>query len=301
MAAGLALSRAPVLLCLVLVVPFFADAVDDAHVLERSRSFFGAYTVKQGEGTHRLVHGNTVHGLQFLDPGRARLATTYYASPGSVEDVFTRFPGRYSDVGVIGLGAGTLAAYGEPGQHMTFYEIDSDVVRTARDPRFFTFLRDSDADIDTVVGDGRLKVAERRSGSLDLLVLDAFSSDSIPVHLLTSEAMRMYADRLAPGGVLAVHVSNRTFDLRPVLAGAAHELGWEATLGTGSGSAAGSVPSVWIVLSRDRGVRRVLTGRPEWTPLQTAHEVRWTDSYSSLSPCLDEHATDGLVCSSSRR
>ena len=116
---------------------------------------------------------------------------------------------------VVGLGTGTVAAYGQPGQRMTFFEIDPEIVRIARDPKLFSYLADSDATIETVVGDGRLGVAKAENGSFDLIVLDAFSSDAIPVHLLTEEAMRTYMDRLAPGGLLVVHISNRVFDLEP--------------------------------------------------------------------------------------
>jgi hypothetical protein len=269
-----------------MVVPFVIDQVNDPVVIDRSRSFFGAYTVEKSRGEHRLIHGTTTHGMQFQDPARAHLPTSYYASPGSVGDVFTSFRGRFSEVGLIGLGAGTLAAYGDPGQRMTFFEIDADVVRTARDPRLFTFLRDSPARIETVVGDGRLKVEERSTGAFDLLVLDAFSSDSIPVHLLTREAMRMYADRLSQGGVLVVHVSNRIFDLRPLLAATAKDLGWQATLGTSTGSSPGSAPSTWVVLSPDPEIRGALTRSREWKPLDSTREVHWTDSYSSLLAVL---------------
>ena len=117
----------------------------------------------------------------------------------------------------MGLGAGTMAAYGEPGQQMTFFEINPAVVDVARDPQLFTYLRDSRADVHVVVGDGRLGLQAEPATSYDMIVLDAFSSDSIPVHLLTREAIQMYADRLRPGGILVFHITNITFDLRPVL------------------------------------------------------------------------------------
>ena len=125
---------------------------------------------------------------------------------------------------------------------MTFFEIDPEIVRIARDPKLFTYLADSDATIETVVGDGRLGLAKAEKGSFDLIVLDAFSSDAIPVHLLTEEAMRTYVDRLAPGGLLVVHISNRVFDLEPVLASAADRLGLSAVTRQGGGGADGATP-----------------------------------------------------------
>ncbi len=286
MLGGWALSRFPVLLVVALIVPFALDEMNNGEVIERSRSFFGSSRVESADGEHRLVHGTTQHGMQFDDPYRRRLGTTYYASPGSVADVFSGFDGRFEEVGAIGLGAGTIATYGAPGQRMTFFEIDADMVRIARDPALFTFLTDSAARIETVVGDGRLMLAKLPPASFDLLVLDAFSSDSIPAHLLTREALRMYADRLRTGGVLAVHISNRVFDLRPVLAGAAEDLDWQATVGRSRGTSPGSLASTWVVLSSDPSVRTTLMGGERWAPLETDRAVHWTDSYSSLLPLL---------------
>src|SRR6185437_9470115 len=124
-------------------------------------------------------------------------------------DVFARLPARRVNVGVIGLGAGGLAAYGRPGERWTFFELDPEVERIARDPRFFTYITDSRASIRVVLGDGRLSLGHEPDALLDLLVLDAFSSDAIPVHLLTREALQLYLQKLAPGGVLLFHLSNR--------------------------------------------------------------------------------------------
>ena len=156
---------------------------------------------------------------------------------------------HFRDVAVVGLGAGTVAAYGEPGQAMTFFEINPAVVSVARDPSLFTYLTDSSADVSVVTGDGRLGLESVPEASADLIVLDAFSSDSIPVHLLTQEAVRMYAARLRPGGLLAIHISNSTFDLRPVLRADADALGWAGLVGRGGGSDPGATPSTWVVLA----------------------------------------------------
>ena len=211
---------------------------------EHTRSFYGAYEIRSENGEHTLVHGTTVHGLQFRDTQRSGLPTTYYTGPGSCADVLDLMRERLREVGVVGLGTGTIAAHGRAGEHYTFFEIDPGIVDLALDPDLFSFVDDSAAEIRTVVGDGRLKVAEEPAGMFDVLILDAFSSDSISVHLLTQEAFDVYRSRLANGGVLLVHISNRYFDLRPSLLRTRRDWTWQRRLATarGTGPAATRAP-----------------------------------------------------------
>lgn len=228
-----------------------------------------------------------MHGTQFQDDSRRGLATTYYSPSGPLEAVFADADrGNFNRVAAVGLGVGTIAAYGRDGQTMTFFEIDPEIVRIARDPALFSYLADSEATIRTVVGDGRLKVAGYPAGSFDLVILDAFSSDSIPVHLLTIEAMRMYADRLGPRGVLLLHISNRVFNLEPVLASVGADLGWSAAIGESTAHDEGAVPSAWVVISPSEDTIETLQGQPGWGELQVGQRVRWTDDYSSILSVL---------------
>jgi len=245
--------------------------------LDQSRTFFGTYRVLDRGGMHLLFHGPTVHGSQFTGE-ESGVPTLYYAQSGPLGDVFEGTD--FGEVGVVGLGAGTIAAYGAPDMQLTFFEIDPEVVRIAEDPRFFTYLADSPADIDIEVGDGRLLIGEQPSGKFDLLVLDAFSSDAIPTHLLTTEAMRTYMSRLAPGGLLAIHISNKTFDLSPVLLGAARRLRLSGALRSG-GSGAGAAVSDWVVLSADESVVDALVDEGGWR-LLSGRKVVWTDDFSSV-------------------
>lgn len=262
-----------------LVLVFALSAMGESRsVIEQSRTFFGSYTVHARDGVHELVHGTTVHGRQFQDASRREVPTTYYSRGGPLGQAFDSR--GFDSVAAVGLGTGTVAAYGQTGQRIRFYEIDADVVRIAEDPELFTFVSDSDARIDMVVGDGRLELAKEPLGSFDLVILDAFSSDSIPVHLLTEEAVRTYVDRLAPDGLLMVHISNRVFDLEPVLASAADRLGLAAAIGRGGSSDEG-VESVWVALSRDASQVRVLSGEDDWRALGP-EQVRWSDDYSSI-------------------
>ncbi len=273
------LTRSPRLLCAVLVASQLALIVSsNVGVIDRRRTFYGSLSVKATTDQHLLYDGTTLHGTQFLD-SRSTVPTSYYARSGPLGDVFRSR--SFPHVAVVGLGAGTVAAYGEPGQAMTFFEINPAVVSVARDPHLFTYLSDSPADVKVETEDGRLGLESTPPASQDLIILDAFSSDSIPVHLLTQEAVKMYAARLRPGGLLAFHISNNTFDLQPVLRADANALGWVGIVGGGGANSAGATPSTWVVLAPTVADLRGLDSRPEWRPLPS-RSVGWTDDYSSV-------------------
>lgn len=260
-------------------------ALQGGQVLERSRTFYGSYVVIEQPDRVELGHGTTLHGFQSRRPGEAGEPTSYYARSGPLGDVFARVGPDAADITAVGLGAGTIAAYGVAGQALRFIEIDPEVIRLASDTRYFTFLADSAADVETIAGDGRLRVAELAPGSTDLLVLDAFSSDAIPVHLLTTEAFAEYASRIRSGGAIAVHISNNYFDLRPVVAGAAAELGWEVALQQGGGGRLGAL-ATWVVLSPEGGLADALVDHDGWTRLAGDASEAWTDDHASLIDVL---------------
>lgn len=257
----------------------------------RERSYFGVHLVADRDGLRRLVHGGTVHGMESLRPGEQGIPLTYYHPTGPIGQVMEALAGdaRLDRVGLVGLGAGSLAYYSAPNQQWTFYEIDPSVIHIARNPDLFTFLRDARGHIDVIEGDGRLglKASDDRYG---LLVLDAFGSDAIPLHLLTSEAVEMYLDRLAPHGIIAVHISNRYVDLEPVLANLARSFApalacyvqSDTTL-TASQRASGKLPSVWMVLARAMDDLPPELRRGSWRRAHPRDDLReWTDDYSNL-------------------
>lgn len=187
-----------------------------------TRSFYGVlklveYHADDPEAHElRLVHGGTTHGLQFLSAHKRRLPTTYYTRTSGVGRALEQLSWKSAwPIGVVGLGAGTLAAWGRPGDYFRIYELNPEVARLATNR--FSFLRDSAARIEVVPGDARLSLERESAQLFDLLVLDAFSSDAIPVHLLTREAFEVYQRHLAPDGVIAVHISNLYLDLEPVM------------------------------------------------------------------------------------
>ena len=250
------------------------------------RTFFGSYAVVAVDDQHRLLHGTTLHGAQIWDPDPRLEPTTYYSRSGPLGDVF-EFYGPGIDEGTfVGLGVGTAASFGQPGQVFRFVEIDALVEQIAREEDLFTFLAGSDADVEVTIADGRLAVADQPVASNDLIVLDAFTSDAIPVHLLTREAFRTYASRLTADGVLAVHISNRHLDLRPVLASAARDLGITAVAATREPEEEGATPAAWVVLDPDAARAETFVREFGWERL-AGEGVEWTDDYAPIVTVWD--------------
>ena len=271
---------------------FFANSPE--RTLFEGRSFYGAHEVRMykedGKDFHMLAHGDTVHGLQRLD--QLQEPQSYYHREGPLGRLFGRLAAdpETSDIACLGLGAGTVAAFGKPGWKMTFYEIDPMVEVYASDPRLFTFLRDSKAEVNTVIGDGRLTIGQAPDGKYDLILLDAFSSDAVPIHLLTTEAIQIYFSKLKPNGVVCFHVSNRYLELKSVLSAAAQSLGL-ATLWNedfNEKELTGMRPSEIVLLARSKSAFRGLDTLPNWTPPPLDPAVRaWTDEYSNPLAAID--------------
>ena len=265
---------------------FVAEAMhfgSDGTVPLTERSFFGVHRiVLTNKGRHhKLLNGNTVHGIQDLDHPDTPL--TYYYPKSPIGLLIAAVPPKTA--AFVGLGVGSLAAYGQPGDHFTYYEIDPVVRQLATDPHWFTFLSRSKAQVDIRLGDARLELS-RATETYDLIVLDAFSSDAIPIHLLTEEAIRMYLRHLNPDGILAFHISNRYLDLSPILAAAKADLGltgYEMTDAPDTDyKEMGAQQSDWVVMARskqDFGPLKLSW----WDDLQPTPNVKpWTDDYSNV-------------------
>jgi spermidine synthase len=237
------------------------------------------------------VDGNTIHGLQSVQPGRAREPLLYFYPGGPAGQVFAAFRRRESAgrIGVIGLGAGSLACYARPGDSWTFYEVDPTVERIARDPHLFTLLARCDPTARIVLGDGRLSLSRTPNKSVDLLVLDAFNSESLPVHLVTREALAIYLRKLAPRGLLLFDVSNHYLDLSSVLAnlaGSAGLVAFERNDGQAA-RAGGHAPSRWVVMARSAADLGTLAHEPGWRALASHPGTRvWSDQYSNVLSVL---------------
>ncbi|HVX15257.1 MAG TPA: fused MFS/spermidine synthase [Pirellulales bacterium] len=275
------------------VVGYYDDVVD--RVEFRSRDFYGVLQVRGDTKNefYYLHHGRIRHGQQRREGDAAirGLPLAYYYPTSPIGQVFAAPVSVLESkppVAVVGLGVGSLAYYGQGGQEFTFYEIDPAVERLARDDRYFTYLRDSQADCRVVLGDARLSLADAPDRHYGLIVVDAFSGDAIPVHLLTVEAMQVYLQKLAPHGVLAFHISNQFLELGPVLANlaAASSLaGWEQLENTvpAEEKAAGKASSQWVILARDEDDFGPLIEDSRWQILSPSPELPlWTDHYTSL-------------------
>ncbi len=288
----LGLARWPVAFAAAIAAVFGLALVGVPPSLDERRTFYGERrVVEDAEGRHALLAGTTVQGVQhFRQVDLRREPVGYYHRGGPLADVVEVVKARTpaARISVVGLGVGALAALGRPVDSLTFYEIDPAIVAIARDPRLFTYLADSAPAIDVVVGDGRLGLASRTSTDADLVVVDAFNSDAIPVHLLTREAIQLYLDRLRPGGIVAFNVSNRYVDLEPVLAAAARDLGLAglARVDEPVQDDADADSSHVVVLARSPADLTGLTARPGWRSLGEPAERAWTDRSSDLLGAL---------------
>ena len=267
---------------------FTLDRDVDRLTVARGRNFYGTLAVYDNpERTWRiLAHGTISHGGQFLDPAKADQPSTYYSQDSGVGLAIASLPAGPRKLGVVGLGAGSLAAYGRPGDRLRFYEINALVEPFAR--RHFTFLGRGKATTDVVLGDARLSLEAEAPQGYDLLAIDAFSSDSIPVHLLTREAFALYLRHLNPGGVLAVHVSNRYLALQPVVRAAVNAFGKQArVVDTDSDQEEGNYGSTWVLVTQDE----TFFDRPAFQDNEDVKHLPgaallWRDDFSNLFRAL---------------
>jgi SAM-dependent methyltransferase len=278
------------------------STVKDARV----RSFFGVYAIQnvQSLQIRRLQHGTTLHGIQSLDPMKSRIPMSYYAPESGVGLAFQAAPalfGQGARLGFVGLGAGSLACYARPDQAWTVFEIDPAIVDLTIDKQAFTYVAQCKPDIRVVLGDARLTLAREPKASFDMLAVDAFSSDSIPLHLLTVEALRTYMAALQPDGVLLIHISNRFLDLEPVVAALVREEGLAARqllyFPRPAAAAAGLSfsGSHWVAITRtEAGMARFLEAAEPgeeaealWGELEDPGQAPvWTDERASILPAL---------------
>lgn len=260
------------------------------HTLHTERNFHGTLRVTRDPSGkfHRLYHGSTIHGRQFIEPSRQCEPLSYYHPTGPLGAVIESFNAQpaTTNVAVIGLGTGASVAYAKSNQRWTFYEINPAVVDLARDPRFFTYLQNcAQAPVEIALGDARLQLQRAPDQHYGLIVLDAFSSDAIPVHLLTREALDLYLAKLAEGGLLALHISNRTLNLHPVVGDLAKNANLTALVfdDLKDDPIGSRDPSQWVVLARHVNDLRGLVEDARWRPLpgRLQPEV-WSDDFSNI-------------------
>ena len=259
--------------------------------LHAERNFFGVLRVlsdPRGD-QHSFLHGSTVHGRQNTTPEHRCDALSYYHREGPLGRIFAEFRKARcddADIGIIGLGTGATISYARPHERWTFYEINPAVVSVAKSPQYFTYLNEcAAAPVEMVLGDARLKLHNAPDHSYNLLMLDAFSSDAIPVHLMTQQALDLYLSKLAPGGLLVFHISNRNMDLSGVLGDLAKSRGLSGVslLDLSPPQPNGKDPSHWVVLARNSADYGELANDKDAKPLVgTGTQNVWTDDFSNI-------------------
>ncbi len=294
--------RQPVTLALLTgLILFFSHGLHSllSHTLYQERSFFGVFSVReammlneqhQPEKYHELFHGTTKHGAQRLKAPHVTTPYTYYSRPGPVGQLFKIFDAQNNDwtIGSVGLGAGALACYAKPGQSWRFYEIDPLVIKIARTPEYFSYLQHCAPTADIIVGDGRLSLDKEPGRQFDLLILDAFSSDSVPTHLLTREAIELYFSKLKEDGLLAFHITNRHLALKKVLADHAQTLKLAALIQEykpPKDAISLIVSTDWVVMAKNSERLRALqlSRLGEWRKMPLVFELKsWTDDFTNI-------------------
>jgi len=266
---------------------FWGNALfDDIHY--RDRNFFGVVRVADSEeaGVRSLLHGTTIHGTQPLDPAQKMVRLSYYSENSGISDALALGFNGAQKIGVLGLGIGVIACYQKDGRSFDFFEIDPAVTEVAENPELFTYLSDCGSPYEIVMGDGRLTIGDKPDGTYDIIVMDAFSSDSIPIHLLTLDAFQLYKKKLAPDGFIVINVSNRYLNLTPVIASNAKELGMQAFIKRSKGGKIGTMPfydAEFMAMTDNPRVIDHLTSR-EWKIVEPEPGFRlWTDQYSNIT------------------
>lgn len=273
-----------------------ASKVNDSTVIRASRNFYGTlkvfdYNDEMFGHYYSLMHGATTHGMQFVNPTQAKWITSYYGEKSGIGCAMKALPAGPRHIGVVGLGSGTMALYGRAGDTVEFYEINSAVEKIARDP--FSHLAITPAKVTVTHGDARLsmerELADGTAVKFDVLVLDAFSSDAIPAHLLTRESVEMYLKHMSPDGVLAVHISNRYLNLEPVVNTLAAELDLEAvTISDDFDADWWIYDTTWMLVSRNRTLLKSepIASAADTPPDKPTPPVHWTDDHVSLYEIL---------------
>jgi len=271
----------------------YLHSTDD--VLARHRSFFGVHTVLKDESRHFnvLLHGITVHGAQHLAAGLRHEPTTFYHRDGPLGQLLGALgtDGRFRNVALVGLGTGSAVCHREAGRKWTLYEIDPVVVAIATNSPWFDFVATCAPDAKVVTGDGRLSLARAADGAYDLVILDTFSSDAIPIHMVTREAVALYFRKLSARGVLMLHISNEYLDLAPVLASIASDLGLAAMVPGSRLSVAfdgrfAQLESNWMAIAREPADLARLASEEGWRPPDPSSVRAWTDDYSNILQAL---------------
>lgn len=277
------------LLAIFLLVPFLDYFRVDRDLVFKGRNFYGIYRVYDKDGKRFLRHGAALHGAQFLDPTRQSEPLLYYHRSAPAGEIFTSGLFKFKDIAIVGLGTGALAAYSKPGQTVDIYELDPGNEEVAR--KYFSYLADSRGRVNLMFGDARLSLQRAGDKKYDIMVIDAFNSDSIPVHLITTNAIHDYFSRLREHGLILFHISNRHLNLAPVLSANARILEVSALFKSNRASVhRDSEVTDWVAMTGDQGAAEILLDKLKWEDMKDNPKIPstrpWTDQFSNLISAL---------------
>lgn len=268
------------ILIVLLITPFIDSAWTENYIY-RHRNYYGVYKVSDDGSKYILTHGTTIHGAQSKDKERKNQPLTYYHKLTPIGELMSSQGKHFKNIGLIGLGPGAIAAYMKEGQEGDFFEIDPDVYSIAQN--LFSYVKNSKGKFNFIFGDARLKIKETAVKRYDLLVVDAFSGDAIPVHLLTTDAIKEYRKHLKDSGLILFHISNRYLDFIPVLFSNANYLGAYSCYKNNKAGEDDLYATNWFALSWDIKIFNKLAGELKWVgydPDKISLIRPWTDKYS---------------------
>ena len=271
---------------LILVLPLLDGLKKNQSRVHKQRNYYGIYEVFDTQNYRHFKHGSTEHGAQSLNAGDKRRALTYFHDRSPVGEFLGNNPLRWSKFALIGLGAGSLAVYAGPTDTYDYYELDPLVGKIAQ--KYFTFIKDSRGKINLIYGDARVSLRKAKEKTYETMVIDVFNSGSIPVHLITVEAIQEYQRTMQEGGVMFFHVTNEFLDLVPIISANAESLGLMASIKRSTlSNQPEQSPTVWMALSREGMATDILKNKFGWVPVRVQSVVPWTDRYSSIFSALD--------------
>jgi len=279
---------AAVLIGIILATPRLESIWQNAHFIIKKRNYYGIYEIyNHSDGIRVLMHGTTLHGLEFVDETKRRFPLGYYSPLSAIGSLLIADIFQAKRVGVVGLGTGTLAMYAKPGCPIDYYELDGDVQSLAS--TYFWYMAEAPGEVNVILGDARLSLKKSPDEAYDLLVIDAFSGDAIPTHLVNKDVLVEYRRKLAPRGALVFHITNRYLNLEPVLAKIAGDSGAYAAL-KDVGDQGGNMRSIWCILTWDDDRFLKLITQENWQPLEIAPQDQgriWSDDFSTILPIIN--------------
>ncbi len=278
----------PVLFGLILLTPYLESVWQNAHFIVKKRNYYGIYEVyDKSNGLRALVHGTTLHGVEFVDQAKHRIPLGYYSPVSAIGSLLIDDTFQARHLAVVGLGAGTLSMYAKLNCPVDFYELDQDVKHLAS--TYFWYMAEAPGNVNVILGDARLSLKNAADGAYDLLAIDAFSGDAIPTHLVNKDVLEEYRRKLAPRGGIAFHITNRYLNLEPVLAKMAMDSGAYAAIKDVKDGGV-NMRAIWVVLTWDEERFFNMLSKEGWQPLAVDPKYlsrAWSDDYSSILPIIN--------------